>query len=56
MSKELKKKFIIILKKQRLKKNFILPDSINGLICVSWLKEAYKNLYIKNLRDIINQG
>ena len=55
MLKELKEKFIIILKKQRFKENFVLPDFINSLIHVSRLEEVYKNLCVRNLRDIINQ-
>ena len=54
MSKELKEEFVMILRGQRLKENFVFLNSVNSLICVSRLREVYKNLYIGNLKDIIN--
>ena len=56
MSKELEKEFTMVIRRQRPKENFVLPDPINSLICVGWLGEVYKNPCIRNLEDIINQG
>ena len=56
MSKELEEEFVMILRGQRPKKNFVLPNPVNGLICVGWLEGVYKNPYVRNLGDMINQG